>query len=178
MGGACQIGVELDQRRDTMVSKDYHLPAAVEAASVAPRGRPSNYPKPFAERVAGREKRVLGDLFGLHNFGVNLTRLAPGAQSALLHRHSLQDEFIFVLDGAPTLVQEGGDTELGPGMCVGFPAGGLAHYIVNRTDTDTVYLEIGDRTAGDCAEYPADDLAARLGPGGLWQFFHKDGRPY
>jgi uncharacterized cupin superfamily protein len=161
-----------------MVSKDYELPAAVEAASVAPRGVPTNYPKPFAARVAGREKRVLGDLFGLRNLGVNLTRLAPGAQSALLHRHSRQDEFVYILEGAPTLVLETGEAQLGPGMCVGFPAGGLAHHLVNRADADAVYLEIGDRTADDRAEYPADDLDARQGADGRWRFFHKSGRPY
>jgi uncharacterized cupin superfamily protein len=161
-----------------MTSQDKRFPAALDAASVAPRHRPSVYPAPFAARMAGREKRALGDVFGLINFGVNLTRLAPGAQSALLHRHSRQDEFIYILQGAPTLVTEAGETELGPGMCAGFPAGGLAHHLVNRTDTDAVYLEIGDRTAGDRGDYPADDLEARLDPDGRWRFFHKDGRPY
>ncbi|WP_457797023.1 cupin domain-containing protein [Methylocystis sp. S23] len=151
---------------------------AIVASAVAPRSRPSNYPAPFAARVAGREKRALGDVFGLKNFGVNLTRLAPGAQSALLHRHSRQDEFVFILEGAPTLVTEAGERRLAPGMCAGFPAGGLAHHLVNRTDTDALYLEIGDRAPGDGGEYPADDLEARLGPDGRWQFFHKDGRPY
>ncbi len=153
-------------------------PRAVAAADVAPRSRRSNYPEPFASRVAGREKRALGDVFGLINFGVNLTRLAPGAQSALLHRHSRQDEFIFILEGAPTLVTEDGEMELGPGMCAGFHAGGVAHHLVNRTDTDALYLEIGDRTANDRADYPADDLAAQLEPDGRWRFFHKDGRAY
>lgn len=153
-------------------------PPAVLALAVAPRDRPSNYPEPFATRVAGREKRALGDAFGLVNFGVNLTRLAPGAQSALMHRHSRQDEFVYILDGRPTLVTEAGETELGPGMCAGFPANGVAHHLVNRTDTDALYLEIGDRTAGDSGEYPADDLEARLAPDGRWRFFHKDGRPY
>ncbi len=153
-------------------------PLAAEAVSVAPRSRPSNYPEPFARRVAGREKRALGDAFGLKNFGVNLTRLAPGAWSALLHRHSRQDEFVYILEGAPTLVTEDGETQLRPGMCAGFPAGGVAHHLVNRTDTDALYLEIGDRTAGDSADYPADDLEARLGPDGGWRFFHKDGRAY
>ncbi|WP_363347860.1 cupin domain-containing protein [Methylocystis echinoides] len=153
-------------------------PRAVQAAEVAPRNRPSLYPAPFADRVAGREKRALGDAFGLTNFGVNLTRLAPGASSALLHRHRRQDEFVYILEGAPTLVTEDGETQLGPGMCAGFPAGGVAHRLVNRTDTDALYLEVGDRTPEDCAEYPADDLEARLGPDGRWRFFHKDGRPY
>lgn len=161
-----------------MTSDDESRPSAVEAAAVPPRSRPSNYPAPFAMRMAGREKRALGDFFGLTNFGVNLTRLAPGAQSALLHRHSRQDEFVFILEGAPTLVTEAGETQLGPGMCAGFPARGHAHCLVNRGDTDALYLEIGDRTPGDRGSYPADDLEARLGPDGQWQFFHKDGRPY
>ena len=67
---------------------------AIEAAAAATRRRPSNYPEPFASRVSAREKRPLGDLFGVENFGVNHTRLAPGGQSALHHRHSKQDEFI------------------------------------------------------------------------------------
>jgi uncharacterized cupin superfamily protein len=75
-------------------------------------------------------------------------------------------------------VTEDGETQLRPGMCAGFPAGGVAHHLVNRTDTDALYLEIGDRTAGDSADYPADDLEARLGPDGGWRFFHKDGRAY
>jgi uncharacterized cupin superfamily protein len=96
--------------------------SAVEAASVAARVRPSSYPEPFAGRMRGREKRPLGDVFGLKNFGVNLTRLAPGAQSALKHRHSRQDEFVFILEGEPTLVLDDDETVLRPGMCAGFPA--------------------------------------------------------
>jgi uncharacterized cupin superfamily protein len=127
--------------------------------------------------MAGREKRPLGDLFGLKNFGVNLTRLAPGGLSALLHRHTKQDEFVYIVSGSPTLVTDSGEVTLAPGMCAGFPAGGLAHCLANRTDSDVLYLEVGDRTPGDIAEYPADDLAASLGPEG-WRFTHKDGRPY
>src|SRR5581483_11943813 len=93
---------------------------AVEAALAAPRTRPSNYPEHFAFRMAGRDKRPLGDLFGLTNFGVNLTRLSPGASAALRHRHSRQDEFIYVLEGEPTLITDEGEAKLRPGMCAGF----------------------------------------------------------
>jgi hypothetical protein len=55
-----------------------HKPIAIVAAQAPARTRPSNYPEPFASRLAGREKRPPGELFGLVNFGVNLTRLAPG----------------------------------------------------------------------------------------------------
>jgi len=153
-------------------------PSAVRALDVAPRAKPSTYPEPFFSRMAGREKRQLGDLFGLGNFGVNLTRLAPGGESALLHRHTLQDEFVYILEGSPTLVTEEGETLLAPGMCAGFPAGGSAHQLVNRTAADVLYLEVGDRTPGDAASYPRDDIQANLGPDGQWQFTHKDGRPY
>lgn len=153
-------------------------PTAVEAATAAPRRKASSYPEPFASRVRGREKRPLGDIFGLKNFGVNLTRLAPGAQSALKHRHSRQDEFVFILEGEPTLLLDNDEIELRAGMCAGFPAQGAAHCLVNRTDRDVVYLEIGDRSAGDDANYPDDDLAAAFGPDGRWVMTHKDGSPY
>ncbi|MHB8247810.1 MAG: cupin domain-containing protein [Acidithiobacillus sp.] len=128
--------------------------------------------------MAGREKRQIGDLFGLRNFGVNLTRLAPNAASALRHAHSKQDEFVYILQGCPTLQTDEGPIQLSPGMCAGFKAGtGNAHNLVNETAEEIVYLEIGDRTPGDEATYPDDDLQASL-VDGKWQFSHKDGTPY
>lgn len=152
-------------------------PLAVVARDVSPRTKPSNYPEPFFSRMSGRTKRQLGDLFGLSNFGVNLTELAPGAESALLHRHSKQDEMIYILQGYPTLRTDDGEQVLAPGMCAGFPAGGRAHQLVNRTNKPVVYLEIGDRTPGDEGSYPNDDLKAVL-VDGAWAFTHKDGTPY
>lgn len=129
--------------------------------------------------MQGRTKRPLGELFGLKNFGVNLTTLAPGAVSALRHHHSRQDEFVYIVEGQPSLVTDEGDALLGPGMCVGFPAGsGDAHRLVNRSDQPCVYLEVGDRTAGDNVVYPDDDLTAQSVEGGSWRFLHKDGTPY
>ena len=151
---------------------------AILASSAPARTKPSTYPEPFFTRMGKREKRPLGDLFGLTNFGVNLTRLAPGGESALLHRHSRQDEFVYILEGEPTLVTETEEIALSPGMCAGFPAQGIAHQLVNRTGRDVVYLEIGDRTAGDEGSYPRDDLKASLGADGKWVYTHKDGRPY
>jgi len=161
-----------------MNDKTSPAPIAIVATDAAPRTKPSNYPEPFFSRMAGRQKRPLGDLFGLKNFGVNLTRLAPGAESALLHRHSKQDEFIYILEGEATLVTDRGEMLLRPGMCAGFPAAGLAHQLVNRSERDVVYLEIGDRTPGDDVTYPGDDIQAALGTDGKWIFTHKDGRPY
>jgi uncharacterized cupin superfamily protein len=137
------------------------------------------YPKPYASLVEGRLKRKLGEFFELTNFGVNLTHLSPGAVSALAHSHSKQDEFIFVLDGTPTLILGAEEFTLNPGDCYGFKAGtGIAHQLINRSKETVTYLEIGDRTTGDKVEYPSDDLKATQLANGLWMLMHKDGRPY
>ena len=154
-------------------------PIAIIAMQAEVRGKPSNYPEIFASGVAGREKRALGDIFGLGNFGVTIARLPPQAVSALRHTHSRQDEFVFVLAGRPTLVTNAGDTELVAGMCAGFRASsGDAHMLINRTADDVVYLEVGDRSMGDSVTYPDDDLAAALNSDGHWTLTHKDGVPY
>lgn len=150
-------------------------PVAIHAAEAPRRARATGYPADLAARVAGREKHPLGDLFGLTVFGVNLTRLAPGAWSALHHRHGKQDEFIYVVAGTPTLVTDAGDTQLAPGMCAGFVAGGSPHHVENRTASDVLILEVGDRGAGDSVFYPDDDLAAVMGPDGKWRYTRKDG---
>ncbi|HXF65122.1 MAG TPA: cupin domain-containing protein [Burkholderiales bacterium] len=138
----------------------------------------SNYPEPFRSRVSGRVKRRLGEALGLRSFGVNLTTLAPGAASALRHWHSHEDEFIYVLEGELVLVTDAGEQRLGPGMCAGFPAGRPdGHCLVNRTDRNAVYLEVGDRRPEDTVTYPDDDIVGRATPQGR-RFFHKDGTPY
>ena len=153
-------------------------PTAIRASDAPARVKPSNYPEPFASQMAGRQKQPLGDLFGLGNFGVNLTRLAPGAVSALRHAHTKQDEFIYILQGNPTLHTDEGLTPLSPGMCAGFKAGtGNGHRLINDTSEEVVYLEVGDRTPGDQGSYPDDDLQALL-VDGQWKFVHKDGTPY
>jgi uncharacterized cupin superfamily protein len=113
---------------------DQDTPVAVVATQVAPRTKSSNYPEPFASRMDGREKRPVGDFFGLSNFGVNQTQLLPGASSSLRHAHSRQDEFIYILQGHPVLLTDAGETQLNPGMCAGFKAGtGNGHQLLNRT---------------------------------------------
>ena len=149
----------------------------LKATDVAARGKKSNYPEPFASRMAGRIKRQLGDAFGLSNFGVNLTTLEPDAESALLHVHSVQDEFVYVVDGVLTLVTEDAEVAMVAGDCVGFPANGGAHQLVNRSASPATYLEIGDRLAGDAGSYPRDDLVATMTEHG-WAFTRKNGTPY
>ncbi|MFC3219750.1 cupin domain-containing protein [Tianweitania populi] len=150
---------------------------AIIAADAAPRIKPSNYPEPFASMMDGRIKRPLGDLFGLKNFGVNLTRLTPGAVSALHHRHSRQDEFVYILEGEPTIYLGEKSERLTAGMCIGFPAAGEAHHLKNDTAFDVVILEIGDRSSGDEVSYPTDDLVGIKTTDG-WAFEHKNGDAY
>ena len=150
---------------------------AVDPATV-PDQHGSIYPEPFRSRMGERAKRRLGDACGLTKFGVNLVTLGPGGQSALRHWHTLQDEFVYVLTGALVLVTNEGEQVLGPGMCAGYPAGKKdAHHFVNRSTASATYLEIGNRTEGDNAYYPDDDLAWGTDENGRFAA-HKDGRRY
>lgn len=139
----------------------------------------ASYPAVFAGVSAEREKRKIGDALGLNNFGVNLVHLKPGQGSAQRHWHSKQDEFVYILEGEATLISDAGEQVLGPGMAAGFPAGVMdGHHLVNKSDAAVVYLEVGDRTAGDSVEYPDIDLRAEPAPGNGHRFTHKDGVPY
>lgn len=160
-----------------MTMRNGEVPRAIVAADAAPRAKPTNYPPLLAMRVEGRIKRPLGDVFGLTNFGVNLTTLQPGASSALQHRHEKQDEFIYILSGEAVLITGDEETVLGRGMCAGFKAGGVSHHIENRSNEPVQLLEIGDRTPGDSATYPHDDVVATL-RSGAWVFSRKNGEPY
>jgi uncharacterized cupin superfamily protein len=149
------------------------------ARDIPEQKRKTLYPEPFARMVEGRVKHRLGDHFGLTNFGVNLTELAPGSVSALLHHHTKQDELVYIVAGSPTLVTDDQEYLLRPGDCCGFKAGsGVAHQLVNRTTEPVLYLEIGDRTPGDLAIYPRDDLKLSHREDGSLMATHKDGTPY
>ena len=152
-------------------------PPAIDAAQLAPR-RGSGYPAPFAGPCAGREKRALGDPFGISDYGVNRVTLPPGAWSSQRHWHSREDELIYVLEGEPTLVTDAGRTLLAPGMCAGFPAGAAnGHHLVNETDASVVYLEVGGRRDDDDVHYSDIDMRiVARGRGGV--FTRKNGSPY
>lgn len=160
------------------MSETARPPMAVEAAGTPSRTGALILPEPFARRLSRRVKHALGDPFGVKAFGVNLTRIPGGTVSSIHHRHSVQDEFVYVLEGHPTLVTDAGEATMSPGMCAGFPANGPAHHLENRTEHDVVLLEVGDRTAGDEVVYPGEDLRLVPGPDGKRRFVHQDGKPY
>lgn len=153
-------------------------PVAVVAAAQEARKLSAGLPEDIRRALAGRTRQPLGDVFGLRSFGVNLGRLAPGARSSLRHAHSAQDEFVYVLEGTPTLVTDAGETLLAPGMCAGFAAGsGDAHHLINRGSIDAVYLEVGDRNEPDTCTYPDDDLQGAHDADGTFRYRRKDGTP-
>ena len=134
----------------------------------------TGYPPEFAEACAARAKRQIGNALGLRNFGVNLVTLPPGTASSQRHWHSHQDEFVYVVEGEATLVTDAGEEILGPGMVAGFPAGRAdGHHLVNRSDADVVYLEVGDRPPVDDVDYSDIDMLVRGR-----RFVHRDGTPY
>ena len=152
---------------------------AFEAVSAPARPPLLTFPEPLASLMKNRARHPLGTQFGITNFGVNLTYLPPGSISAPRHSHSHQDEFVYILEGTPILVTSSGETPLRPGMCAGFKArSGNAHHLLNRSETMAVYLEMGDRSAGDVVTYPDDDIKIDKMPDGRLQVVRKDGSPF
>jgi uncharacterized cupin superfamily protein len=138
----------------------------------------TTYPEPFRASAAGRERRRLGVAAGLTQFGVNLTRLKPGCQSALRHWHQVEDEFVYVLEGEVVLVEDDGETVLRAGEAAGFQANsGNGHQLLNRSGRDAVYLEIGTRSPDERVEYPDVDLL-HLRQGGKVRYTRKSGEDY
>jgi len=144
--------------------------------SALPAVRKTAYPPGLAERVRGRERRRLGDAFGLTQFGVNFTTVEPGSQSALRHWHTREDELVYVISGELILVTDAGEQPVSAGVVVGFPAGRSdAHCFVNRSDAPAQFIEVGSRIEDDISHYPDDDLM--WAPDGETPL-HKDGEPY
>jgi uncharacterized cupin superfamily protein len=144
-----------------------------------PESNRTGYPEPWRAAHQQRWNRRLGDHAKLTNFGVNLTRIAPGGQSSHRHAHTRQDEFVYVVRGEVELQTDAGAELLRAGMCAGFPAGtGNAHRFVNRSGEDVLLLVVGDRTAGDEVTYPDIDMHGRMEADGRYTFTHKDGTAY
>lgn len=137
------------------------------------------YPPPHDTALNGKSRRALGDPHGLTKFGVNLTEMEPGAVSALRHWHSAEDEFIYIIDGTPTLVTDDGEEILQPGMCACFPANsGDAHRLENHSDTVVRFIEVGNRSQSEEVHYPDDDMVMDKPGDGTRSFRHVDGTPY
>lgn len=138
----------------------------------------SGYPAPFAEQTQGRSKKRLGNAGNLDQFGVNLTTIKPNAGTAQRHWHEQEDEFVFILSGEATLVEDGGEVILRAGEAATFKAGvANGHCILNKSNEDVVLLEVGTRAKTERAHYPDIDLLAEKTETGF-VFKHKDGQSY
>ena len=138
----------------------------------------SIYPAPFKAVSEARARQALGDAGGLTQFGVNLTRLPPGAATAQRHWHEAEDELVFVVSGELVLIEEDGETPLGAGEAAAFKAGHAdGHHLVNRSADDAVLLEIGTRASEERGHYPDIDLVYEK-QGGAVRFTDKAGAPY
>ena len=147
----------------------------IDLASVKVR-RGTGYPPPFDAACAQRTRQRLGDAGGLRDFGVNLMRLPPGGWSSQRHWHSHEDEFVYVLEGTLTLVEDGGETVLQAGDCAAFPKGtGNGHHLINKSVAMAIYLEAGSRNAQDLTTCSDIDMKSSNADG---RFVHKDGTPY
>jgi uncharacterized cupin superfamily protein len=139
----------------------------------------SGYPEPYRSRVLPREKRGVGDALGLTRIGINHTTLPPGKESSMRHWHTLEDEFVYVLEGEVVLRTGAGEQLLSAGMCAGFPAGADdGHQLINRSSRPAVYLEISNRDAADTAHYSDPDVdLAWSPPHAVGRFTRRDGTP-
>lgn len=138
----------------------------------------SVYPEEFNDVVRGRERRRLGNAIDLTQFGVNLTRLPPGVSSSLRHWHTVEDEMVFMISGEVVLVEDGGETVLRAGDSAGWKANsGNGHRLVNRSDADATFLEIGTRSPHERTVYVDVDLVQERDENGR-RMLHRDGTPY
>jgi uncharacterized cupin superfamily protein len=136
------------------------------------------YPPPFDEPCLSRERKKLGDAAGLTQFGVNLLRLPPGAQSSQRHWQTESDEFVYILSGEVMLVTDDGAELLRAGDAAGFKAGDPnGHCLHNRSNADVLALEIGTRIESDAAHYPDIDMMAPPFETPA-MYVRKDGTPY
>jgi uncharacterized cupin superfamily protein len=112
------------------------------------------------ELFAGNHEAQLAKVVGMTQFGVNRVILEPGSISSLRHWHEGEDEFVYVLSGTLTLIDENGAHALTEGSFAGFPAGRPnAHHLANRSKAPAAYLAIGTRKPGlETIHYP-DDFA-------------------
>ncbi len=145
--------------------------------NAAPSVAGAAYPSPYDQPCAGRFRRRLGDVSGLTQFGVNLTRLPPGCWSSQRHWHTGEDEFVFIVAGEVVLVTDSGEEVLRQGDCAGFKAGSAdGHHLQNRSAKDALVLEVGTRQPDqDAVFYPDIDLQIGKGRAG---YLHNDGTPY
>jgi len=138
----------------------------------------TGYPPPFNKVVQGRSRKRLGRAAGLTHFGVNICTLKPGAASSQRHWHENEDEFVYVLEGEVVLREDGGETVLKPGDAAAWKAGvPNGHCLINRSDHNAVFIEVGTRASTERAHYSEIDMMVIRDEKGA-RYTKKNGEPY
>ena len=121
------------------------------------------------ERRGGREWLYYSDAGALTQFGAYVETLDPGARSSERHWHEKEDEFLYVLSGAVTVVEDDGTHELVAGDAACWPAGiPNAHCVENRSGAPCTYVIVGTRVTHDVCHYP-DSGEALYTEGTQWR---------
>jgi uncharacterized cupin superfamily protein len=112
---------------------------------------------PPHRRAAFGRKRTweLSDAGGLTQFGAYLQVLDPGARTSDRHWHEREDEFLYVVAGTPTVIENDGPHLLQPGDACCWPGGvANAHTVENRSDAPCSIIILGTRVGDDRCHYP------------------------
>ncbi|MDJ0916487.1 MAG: cupin domain-containing protein [Woeseiaceae bacterium] len=126
-------------------------------------------------RENGREWLYYSDEGGLTQFGAYVDTLQPGATSSEKHWHEQEDEFLYVLDGELTVIEDDVETVLHPGDSACWPAGEpVAHTVANRSAEACSYLIVGTRVTHDACHYP-DSGQTLYTEGEQWRIENADG---
>ncbi len=145
--------------------------------TVTPETGPSSYPAPCTLPAGRMRWWPIPDAGGLTQFGAATEELAPGAQSGQRHWREAADEFLYVLAGEVTVVENDGEHVLAPGDAACWPAGTAnGHCLINRSDRPATYLIVGTRAPDDICNYPDIDLQYIRRDGRRGQY-RKDGTP-
>jgi uncharacterized cupin superfamily protein len=113
---------------------------------------------------------------GLTQFGAYVETLEPGARSSDRHWHAREDEFLYVLTGEATVIEDDGAHLLLPGDAACWPAGTAnAHHVVNRSAAPCSYLIVGTRVSHDVCHYPDSGRTLHT-EGGTWRLEDAEGR--
>ncbi len=147
----------------------------IDVAAV-PKRKGAGYPPPFDAPLAERVRQRLGRRRRAHRFRHQSHAPAAGQLVEPAPLAFAWDEFVYVLQGELTLIEDGGETLLRAGDCAAFPKGtGNGHHMINRSGAVAVYLEVGSRQADDLTTCSDIDMMSANSDG---RFVHKDGRPY
>ena len=134
----------------------------------------SGYPPPHDQPIGKAQFRRLAPAAGVVDFEINHVTLSEGEWSSQRHWHEGEDEFLVMLAGAATLVEETGETPLVAGDCVAFPKRVPNGHHLRGGEGGCVFVVWGKPEATPC-HYPDVDLW--LDPkDGFYR--HKDGTPY